>query len=165
MRRANTVSREVNGEATPKTLPAPNPTGIPPNERSSPRAYTEVEKESVGLALVRQVFASDEREIRDLRAQHGVGADAIDALGRFYELKVYAGAEPDHIVLERSQIRRAMSTPNFFLVVVSELEGENATPKFRVIIDPLSQLSMSESSSVTFTGVHSSQSVVYKFER
>lgn len=73
--------------------------------------------------------------------------------------------EPDRIVLEESQIRRAMSTPNFFLVVVSELEGENASPKVRIIIDPLSQLSMSESSSVIFTGVRSSQSVVYTFEQ
>jgi hypothetical protein len=124
-----------------------------------------VAKESVGLAFIRHIFASDEQHIRDLRAQHGVGADAVDALDRFFELKVYAGAEPDRIVLEASQIRRAMSTLNFFLVVVSDLEGENASPKVRIIIDPLSQLSMSESSSVTFTGVRSSQSVVYRFER
>jgi hypothetical protein len=164
LKNSNTGSREANGEATSKTLPAPNRSGMPPNEHARPRAYTEIEKESVGLALVRQVFVSDEQEIQDLRAQHGVGADAVDALDRFFELKVYAGAEPDRIVLEASQIRRAMSTPNFFLVVVSELEGENASPKVRVIIDPLSQLSISESSSVTFTGVRSSQSVVYRFE-
>jgi hypothetical protein len=93
-----------------------------------------------------------------------VGADAVDALERFYELKAYAGMEPDHILLQESQIRRAMSTPNFFLVVVSELEGENASPKVRIIIDPLSQLSISESSSVTYIGVRSSQTVVYTFE-
>lgn len=164
-RTVNTGSREANGEARPKVLPAPNHTGMPPNEYSRPRAYTQVAKESVGLDLVRRVFASDEQKMRDLRAQHGVGADAVDELERFFELKVYAGAEPDHIVLENSQIRRAMSTPNFFLVVVSELEGENASPKVRVIIDPLSQLTISEPSSVTFTGVRSSQSVVYKFEQ
>jgi hypothetical protein len=164
-RRVNTGSGEAIAGATPKALPAPNFTGMPPNEYSRPRAYTEIAKESVGLDFVRRVFASDEQEMRDLRAQHGVGADAVDALDRFFELKVYAGVEPDHIVLQDSQIRRAMSTPNFFLVVVSELEGENASPKVRVIIDPLSQLSMSESSSVTFTGVRSSQSVVYPFEQ
>ena len=163
--RVNTGSGEVNGGATPKALPTPNLTGAPPHEYSRPRAYTEVAKESVGLDFVRRVFASDEQEIRDLRAQRGVGADAIDALERFFELKVYAGMESDRIVLEESQIRRAMSTPNFFLVVVSELERENASPKVRIIIDPLSQLSMSESSSVTFTGVRSSQSIVYQFEQ
>jgi hypothetical protein len=164
-RRVNSGSREANGEATPKALPAPNLTGMPPNEYSRPRTYTEVAKETVGLDFVRQVFVSDEQEMRDLRAQHGVGADAVDALDRFFELKVYAGAEPDSIALEDSQIRRAMSTPNFFLVVVSELEGENASPKVRVIIDPVSQLSISESSSVTLTEVRSSQSVVYQFEK
>ena len=136
---------------------------MPPHEYSRPRPYTQLEKETIGLALVRQVFASDEQVIRDLRAQHGVGADAVDALDRFFELKVYAGEEPDSIALEDSQIRLAMSTPDFFLVVVSELEGEDALPKVRIIIDPLSQLSISESSSVTFTGVRSSQSVVYPF--
>lgn len=164
-KKANIGSKEADREATSKTLPTPKRFGVPLNEHAKPRAYTEIEKESVGLALVRQVFASDEQEIRDLRTQHGVGADAVDALDRFFELKVYSGAEPDRIVLEYSQIRRAMSTPNFFLVVVSELEGENTSPKVRFIIDPLSQLSMSESSSVIFTGVHSSKSVVYRFKR
>ena len=164
-RRVSTGMREAHGEATPKALLAPNPTGMTPNEYSRPRTYTEVAKETVGLAFVRQVFVSDEQEIRDLRAQHGVGADAVDALDRFFELKVYAGAEPESIALEDSQMRRAMSTPNFFLVVVSELEGENPSPKVRIIIDPLSQLSIAKSSSVTFTGVRSSQSVVYQFEK
>ncbi len=161
----NTDNRVANGGAAPKALPAPNLMGLPPHEYSRPRPYSEVAKESIGLDFVRRVFTSDEKEIRDLRAQRGVGADAIDALDRFFELKVYAGLEPDRIVLEESQIRRAMSTPNFFLVVVSELEGENASPKVRIIIDPLSQLSMSESSSVIFTGVRSSQSVVYTFDQ
>jgi hypothetical protein len=164
-RRVYTGIKEANGTATPKALPAPNLTGMPPNEYSRPRTYTELAKETIGLALVRQLFASNEQQIRDLRAQHGVGADAVDALDRFFELKVYAGEGPDCITLEDSQIRRAMSTPDFFLVVVSELEGENPSPKVRVIINPLSQLSMSEKSSVTFTGVRSSQSVVYPFEK
>jgi hypothetical protein len=34
--------------------------------------------------------------------------------------------------MEDSQIR-AMSTPDFFLVVASGVEGENATPRVRVI--------------------------------
>jgi hypothetical protein len=163
LRRVYTGIKEAPGAATPKALPVPHLTGMPPHEYSRPRPYTQLEKETIGLALVRQVFASDEQVIRDLRAQHGVGADAVDALDRFFELKVYAGEEPDSIALEDSQIRLAMSTPDFFLVVVSELEGEDALPKVRIIIDPLSQLSISESSSVTFTGVRSSQSVVYPF--
>lgn len=118
--------------------------------------------ESVGLELVRLVLAGDAEEIVDLRAQHRVGADAIDQLDRFYELKVYRQDEPDTIRLEESQIRRAMSTPDFFLVVVSGIEGADARPKVRVIIDPLHQLRMTETSSVCFTGVRSVEhSLVY----
>lgn len=97
----------------------------------------------------------------DLRAQRGVGADAIDELRQFFELKVYAGAEPDQIRLEDSEIRRAMSTPDFFVVVVSSVEGVNASPKVRVIADPLTQLQMVESSEVRFKGVRASHSLVY----
>ena len=164
-RSINTGLKEAHGAATPKALPDPHLTGTPPHEYSGPRTYTEITKETIGLAFVRKVFASDEQEIRDLRAQYGVGADAVDSLERYYELKVSAGEEPDSITLEDSQIRRAMSTPDFFLVIVSDLKGENASPKVRVIIDPLSQLSIAEKSSVTFTGVRSSQSVVYPFEK
>jgi hypothetical protein len=54
-----------------------------------------------------------------------------------------------------------MSTPDFFLVVVSHVEGENARPKVRVIAEPVRQLHMAETSSVSFTGVRTSQSLVY----
>ena len=90
-----------------------------------------------------------------------MGADAIDELRQFFELKVYAGAEPDQVRLEDSEIRRAMSTPNFFVVVVSGVEGAAAKPKVRVIADPLTQLRMVESSEVRFTGVRTSHSLVY----
>jgi hypothetical protein len=58
-----------------------------------------------------------------------------------------------------------MSTRDFFLVVVSGLEGPGARPKVRVIIDPLSQLGVREDSSVAFTGVRSAEhSLIYDFE-
>lgn len=144
-------------------LPAPRYDVPSPQGRAAPRAYTALTKESVGLDLVRMVLSSDANEVRDLRAQHGVGADAVDQLDRFFELKVYAGAEPDRIALEESEIKRAMSTPNFFLVVVSGLEGPDAKPKVRVIVDPLRQLEMATASIVIFTGVRSTASVTYTF--
>ncbi len=148
-----------------KDLPAPRPQGAAPHHGAAPPSYTGGTKESVGLELVRMVLASDADAMRDLRAQHGVGADAVDALERFFELKVYAGAEPDRITLEDAQIRRAMSTPDFFLIVVSGVEGQNAAPRIRVIVDPLGQLAMTETSSVSFTGVRTSQSLVYDLVR
>jgi hypothetical protein len=56
-----------------------------------------------------------------------------------------------------------MSTPDFFLVVVSGVESQRAAPRVRVIVDPLRQLTMTESSSVGFTGVRDSMSLVYDF--
>lgn len=46
---------------------------------------------------------------------------------------------------------------DFFLVVVSGIEGAHARPKVRVIIDPLHQLRMTETSSVSFAGVRSAE--------
>jgi len=142
-------------------LPAPQTDRAAPQSRSAVRDYSDLEKETLGLDLVRWVLSSDEQEILDLRAQHGVGADAVDGLRRFYELKVYAGSEPDEIVLEESEIRRALSTPDFFVVVVSALEGVRASPSVRVIVNPLGQLRMSERSQIRFAGVQQSQSLVF----
>lgn len=142
-------------------LPPPRKGGAAPQARSATRDYSDLDKESLGLDLVRWVLASDEDTIVDLRAQHNVGADAVDLMRRFYELKVYAGAEPDEIVLEDAEIRRALSTPDFFLVVVSGLEGRTATPRVRVVANPLGQLRMSERSQIRFSGVRQSQCLVF----
>lgn len=98
----------------------------------------------------------------DLRTQRGVGADAIDSLKRFYELKVYAGSEPDSISLTPSEVQRA-ATPEFFLVVVSQVEAGTGKPTVRVIVDPLHQLQVSPSGAITLTGVRSSHGIVYEF--
>lgn len=149
------------GAEKPSDLPVPKPGGAAPHHVAAPPRHTAGSKETVGLDLVRMVLGCDADKVSDLRAQHGVGADAVDALERFFELKVYAGAEPDRITLENAQIRRAMSTPHFFLVIVSGVEGRNANPKVRVIVDPLSQLEMTETSSVAFTGVRNTDGVVF----
>jgi hypothetical protein len=118
------------------------------------------------MELAHLVLGGDAAEIVDLRSQHGVGADAIDSLDRFFELKVHLGDEPDTIRLEESQIRRALSTPDFFLVVVSGVEGADAQPKVRIIVDPVHQLPTTQSSSVSFTGVRSAEhSLVYNLQQ
>jgi hypothetical protein len=144
-------------------LPQPNRDGGSPRGGATAPPFTGLDKESVGLELARLVLGGDAAEIADLRAQHGVGADAVDSLDRFFELKVHLGDEPDAVHLEESQIRRALSTPNFFLVVVSNVEGADARPKVRIIVDPVHQLGMTQSSSVSFTGVRSAEhSLVYE---
>lgn len=143
------------------TPPVPRPGGAELRDSAGLRAYTDLQKERLGLDLARQVLGSDAQEMIDLRAQRGLGADAMDELKQFYELKVSAGQEPDEIKLEDSQIRLAMSTEKFFLVVVSGLEGETATPRVRIIANPVSQLRMSQRSEVRFSGVRESHSLVY----
>jgi hypothetical protein len=108
-------------------MPSPRPGGAVPSERTSRRDYSDQEKETIGLELVRRVLGGSAKEIVNQRAQHGDGAYAVDELRQFYELKVAAGAEPDEIVLDDSQIPRALSTKDFCLVVVSGVEGTAAT--------------------------------------
>ena len=127
------------------------------------RLYSDLDKETVGLEILRKLFSSDQDEISDLRAQRGVGADAIDELHRFYELKVSAGAEPDQITMTGAEVKRARTTPDFFLVVISGIEGVGARPRVRVIVDPLSQLQPTESGFITLSGVRSATSLTYEF--
>ena len=48
-----------------------------------------------------------------------VTLDPIDELQRSCELKVSAGAEPAQITMAGAEVRRARTTPDFFVVVIS----------------------------------------------
>ena len=54
-------------------------------------------------------------------------------------------------------------SPDFFLVVVSGVEGVDAKPKVRVIVNPSRQLQPTESGSITLSGVQSVTSLTYGF--
>ena len=84
-------------------LPQPDRNIGPPRGHTAAPSFTPLDKESVGMQIARLVLGGDAAEIADLRAQRGVGADAIDGLQRFFELKVHLGDEPDSIHLEKSQ--------------------------------------------------------------
>ncbi len=109
-----------------------------PRNRKPLRGYSDQEREDVGFDLARRVLSSDHNDIVDLRAQHGVGADAMDELERFYELKVSAGSETNEVTLTSAEWQRAKSSPNFFLVIVSNVEeGADSGPSIRIIPQPL----------------------------
>jgi hypothetical protein len=144
-------------------LPTPRKGGARPTSRSSARSYTDLEKEERGLEVARMVLASDDQRMVDLRGQHGLGADAVDELDQYFELKVSAQSEPDTVRLEADQVRRAMTTENFFLVVVSGVEGPNASPQVRIIED-LRQLQMSTTSRVQFSGIQSAESLIFRLQ-
>ena len=144
-------------------LSEPIHSSLGPQNRTSPRGYTDLDKEDVGLELLRMLFSADQAEIHDLRAQRGVGADAVDQLTKYYELKVFASSEPDQVTLTDSEVQRALTTRDFFLVVVSNIEGTDARPTVRVVVDPLKQLHPTNQGNITLSGLHEAKSLVYKF--
>jgi hypothetical protein len=118
------------------------------------------------MALLRKIIEDDTVTITDHRGQHGFGADAQDSRGRFYELKVHLGDEPDVVRMEDSEILRALSTPDrYYLVVISNVEGAGARPQVRIITDPVRQLTVNQASAMTLSGVRTAKSsLVYNLE-
>jgi hypothetical protein len=127
------------------------------------RNYTEQERETAGLMLVRRVLGGDERQIIDIRHQRNVGADAIDDLDNFFELKVYAGQIPETISLTGAEFRRAQETAQFFLVVVGNVEQGTGEPEVRIITAPLSHLRVLPQGSVNLGGVRNARALRYTF--
>ena len=134
-----------------------------PRNKVPLRGYSDLDRENVGLELARMVLSSDREDIVDLRTQCGVGADAMDKLERFYELKVSAGGEPNYVSLTNPEFQRARSSPHFFLVVVSGVEGADARPTVRIVPRPLDQLEQNVSGTMTLSGVREAKSVTYDF--
>jgi signal transduction histidine kinase len=66
------------------------------------------------MALVKRVLGGDQAEIADIRDQHNVGADAVDDLDDYFELKVHGEAIPDTVRLQDSQVQRALTTDGYF---------------------------------------------------
>lgn len=110
---------------------------------------------------MRKALATDDDWLRDLRAQRGLGADAVDALSRF---KAYKDAEPDTVLLTPAEFQRAVESDDFFLVIVSGLEAGTAPVSVRIIPQPLQQLTCRPSSSVTIPGIRRAHSRVYQLE-
>jgi hypothetical protein len=144
-------------------LREPQRDGPTPVSRKAPAGYTGTEREQVGLAIVRRILDTEDAKLADLRAQRGVGADAVDELMGFLELKVYAGSEPDRITLTASEMKRAATDELFFLVVVANVEGPEAKPTVRFIVEPLRQLQVLETETIALTGVRTSHSLVFSF--
>ncbi len=138
---------------------------VPPKSGTKPPNYTSEQKESIGLELLQMAVG---RDLVDIRGQRGVGADALDEKeGRYYELKVSGGNEPDVVSFTTSEVMRAASAGDkFVLAVVSGVEGANAGPTVRLIFDPLKELEAgTEDGKINLAGVRNSQgSCVIRFD-
>ena len=157
------VSRTASLASNRRGLNDPRGGSSGPQNRSALPEYSDLDRENVGLELFKRLLSLDENEVIDLRTQRRVGADAIDEMENYYELKVSAGPEPDSVTLTESEFQRALSTDNFFLVVVSNVEVSDAHPTIRVIEHPLKNTSPTVSGTIALAGVHEANSLVYKF--
>lgn len=113
--------------------------------------------------MLKRILATSGLTLTDIRHQRNVGADAIDDGGRYYELKVHQGPVPDEIRLTDAEIRRALSTEEYYLVIVGNVESGRADPEVRIVTDVLSQLRLEPSGSLVFSGVRAAQTLTYTF--
>ncbi len=157
----------------PHPTPAKGKKGLRPPDMSrkgssgggrGPTNYTPEETERRGLDLVLLALASDRDDVKDIRDQRGVGADAVDGLRRFFELKVHAGPAPDDVSLTESEVQRAAADDQFFLAVVSNVEAGRGVPEVRFYIDPLKTVGVKSSSGLRIGPLSGASSVGYTFE-
>ena len=159
----NAVSGTASLASTRRGLNEPKGGSSGPQNRSARREYTDLDKENVGLELLKRLLSLDKDEIVDLRTQRGVGADAMDEMENYYELKVSAGPEPDSVTLTDSEVQRALSTDQFFLIIVSNVEASDARPTIRVIEHPLKNTRLTVRGTMTLAGIHEAKSLDYEF--
>jgi len=121
-------------------------------------------RESLAFEAVRQALRMNHEQLTDLRSRRGIGADAIDELGQFFEIKMVSAAEvPDTITLLPSEVERAQIEPDFFLAVVSGLDEDSGDLRVRFIFDPLNRLSIQIRGEVTLSGVRQADALEFIF--
>jgi hypothetical protein len=130
---------------------AAEPTGDTPTPMAG---WTAKDSERRGFELLATVIQSIDGSVpRDYRSIQNLGADSIDELKRFFELKVYTSDLPDSIRLEPSQVERAVrAKDDFFLVVIGSIEKGRPT-SMRIIANPLKALGWRKSTSIGLSGI------------
>ncbi|MGR7000908.1 hypothetical protein ACU686_27290 [Yinghuangia aomiensis] len=141
--------------AEPPSLPHPHPGGLlPPRRRTGAPAYTAQDRETVAWQLLRIVLRRDGLELHDHRTQPGLGADAVDTTGHFYEIKAHGGPEPRDVALTLAEYERALADGDrFSLVVAANLEEGTGEPRLRIIRDPLRHLRVERTQLIRVTGL------------
>jgi hypothetical protein len=132
-----------------------------PVSRAAPRSYTDQELETVATDVLRRVLLTAGRSGDDFRALRRLGADVVDDVGRFFEIKASYGNGGDAVSLTAHEAKRAqIAKPGeFFLAIVTGLEKGYQT-QVRIIPDPLENLDWGEDGNLTLTGIRRSGIVV-----
>lgn len=124
------------------------------------------EREQLAYDAVKMALGFDDDEIRDLRQLRGIGADAVDELRQFFEIKMASGADfPSEITLTASEYDRARTDPDFFLAVVCGLEDKAGKLRVRFIFDPVGQLQLKIRNDITLAGVRDAEAIEHEFEK
>jgi hypothetical protein len=135
-------------------LPEPRAGGAAPRQHLGHRTYTDLERETLALELLRAALRQRGLTLHDHRAQPGLGADAVDSAGDFYEIKAHAGPEADSESITLSQLQRAYRQGrSFHLVIAANLEQGNGAPTLRIIKDPLRHLAVEVQDSIRLQGL------------
>jgi hypothetical protein len=121
--------------------------------QAAPLAYSEEEKQELALQLLQLAINGHVTELRDYRHLRGVGADALDKLRRYFEIKATYGALPDEVTLTGNEAERAVREGDrFYLAIVAGLEQGYETV-VRIVPNPLRNLVLKDSTSVTVAGI------------
>jgi hypothetical protein len=133
----------------PRTIPAPV-----------------TDREQLALDVVRKALRLDAPQIADLRKRHGLGADAMDELRQFYELKMESSGEfPKEVTLQGSQLDAAQDDDDFFLAVVAGLSDDSSDLRVRFIFNPLDRLAVRIKGEATLSGVPDIEALEYGFKK
>ena len=139
----------------------------PANGYKALHEWTDQEKETRGFEILAAALKSlDGVDLGDFRALRNVGADSIDNLRRYFEMKAHLGAVPDEITLEPSEFERAATVEGkgaYFLAVVGGLE-EGAETVIRIFAHPLRTLRWKRSSTLRLAGMRTARALVIPIE-
>jgi hypothetical protein len=132
-----------------------------PASRAAPRGYSPEELETAAAQVLRRVLLTAGRQSDDFRAIRRLGADVVDDLKRFFEIKASFGPGGDSVSLTAHEAKRAQTAKpgEFFLAVITGLEKGYQT-HVRIIPDPLDALEWGEDGTLTLTGLRESGIVV-----
>jgi hypothetical protein len=126
--------------------------------------YTQEELEAAAVHVLRLFLGRDDTELRDFTHQRGIGADTVDELLGYFEIKAHGGPAPDTESLTGNEVAKAIEQGDkYFLAVVSGLEADQET-MIRIIADPLRTLDLVPAHGLVLGGVLSRARIEYRVE-
>jgi hypothetical protein len=122
------------------------------------------DREQLALDAVKMALRLNPEQIEDIRHRRGIGADAIDELSQFYEIKMSSSEVPDEVTLTKSETDAA-SKEDFFLAIVSGIEEQSVQLCVRFIFNPLKRLSVRLRGEMTLCGIREVEALEYTFSK